>query len=87
MSISKQKIERFISTQLIQWLNGKRNDKLLISKLVQTYSDWAKAGWSLSLYKFWIGDVEGLGVGYDDKVVTRAKESEDRRGSLISDVD
>ena len=65
MSISKQKIERFISTQLIQWLNGKRNDKLLISKLVQTYSDWAKAGWSLSLYKFWIGDVEGLGVGYD----------------------
>ena len=36
---------------------------------------------------FRFGDVEGLGVSYDDKMITCAKESEDRRGSLISDVD
>ena len=58
MSISRQKIELFISTQLIQWLNGKRNDRLLILKLVRTYSDWARAGWSLGIYTFWFENVE-----------------------------
>ena len=36
---------------------------------------------------FWFGDVEGLDVGYDYKVVTCAKEPEGEGGSLISDVD